>query len=147
MFPIDVLRFSEFRTMRNHLSETLMLNDIQIISDYMSRWVVLKKRVGAVTSQRVLKVLFYVNILQCFFVVEKFTANAVSVAIGDNGNRLIFEIWWNFFYDPFSIKKVADVNSILKDKLKSFMKNIYFQIVISLSLSLVSICTVNVTIS
>jgi hypothetical protein len=48
--------------------------------------------VGAVTSQRVLKVLFYVNILQCFFVVEHFTANAVSVAIGDNGNRLIFEI-------------------------------------------------------
>jgi hypothetical protein len=33
MFPIDVLRFSEFRTMRNHLSETLMLNDIQITSD------------------------------------------------------------------------------------------------------------------
>jgi hypothetical protein len=45
--------------------------------------------VGAVTSQRVLKVLFYVNILQCFFVVEHFTTNAVSVAIGDNGNRLI----------------------------------------------------------
>jgi hypothetical protein len=39
MFPIDVLRFSEFRTMRNHLSENLMLNDIQITSDYMSRWV------------------------------------------------------------------------------------------------------------
>ena len=95
--------------MRNHLSETLMLNDIQITSDYMSRWVVLKRRVGAVTSQRVLKVLFYVNILQCFFVVENFTANAVSVAIGDNGNRLIFEIWWNFFYDLFSIKNVADV--------------------------------------
>jgi hypothetical protein len=51
---------------------------------------VLKRRVGAVISQRVLKVLFYVNILQCFFVVENFTANAVSVAIGDNGNRLIF---------------------------------------------------------
>jgi hypothetical protein len=78
----------------------------------MSRWVVLKRRVGAVTSQRVLKVLFYVNILQCFFVVETFTANAVSVAIGDNGNRLIFKIWWNFFYDLFSIKNVADVNSI-----------------------------------
>ena len=102
MFPIDVLSFSEFRTMRNHLSETLMLNDIQITSDYMSRWVVLKRWVGAVTSQRVLKVLFYVNILQCFFVVENFTANTVSVAIGDNGNRLIFEIWWNFFYDLFS---------------------------------------------
>jgi hypothetical protein len=53
---------------------------------YMSRWVVMKRRVGAVTSQRVLNVLFYVNILQCFFVVENFTANAVSVAIGDNGN-------------------------------------------------------------
>jgi hypothetical protein len=39
--------------------------------------------VGAVTSQRVLKVLFYVNILQCFFVVENFTANAVSVTIGE----------------------------------------------------------------
>ena len=63
-------------------------------------------------EQRVLKVLFYVNILQCFFVVENFTANAVSVAIGDNGNKLIFEIWWNFFYDLFSIKNVADVNSI-----------------------------------
>jgi hypothetical protein len=89
-----------------------MLNDIQITSDYMSRWVVLKRRVGEVTSQRVLKVLFYVNILQCFFVVENFTANAVSVAIGDDGNRLIFEIWWNFFYEQFSIKNVADVNSI-----------------------------------
>jgi hypothetical protein len=50
--------------------------------------------------------------LQCFFVVENFTANAVSVAIGDNGNRLIFEIWWNFFYDLFSNKNIADVNSI-----------------------------------
>ena len=89
-----------------------MLNDIQITSAYMSRWVALKRRVGAVTSQRVLKVLFDVNILQCFFVVETFTANAVSVAIGDNGNKLIFEIWWNFFYDLFSIKNVADVNSI-----------------------------------
>jgi hypothetical protein len=39
-------------------------------------------------------------------------ANAVSVAIGDNGNRLIFKIWWNFFYDLFSIKNVADVNNI-----------------------------------
>ena len=89
-----------------------MLNDIQITSDYMSRWVVLKRRMGAVTSQRVRKVLFYVTILQCFFVVEHFTPNAVSVAIGDNGNRLIFEIWWNFFYDLFSIKNVADVNII-----------------------------------
>jgi hypothetical protein len=26
--------------------------------------------------------------------------------------RLIFEIWWNFIYDLFSIKNVADVNSI-----------------------------------
>jgi hypothetical protein len=41
-----------------------MLNDIQITSDYMSRWVVLKRRVGAVTSQRVLKGLFYVNELE-----------------------------------------------------------------------------------
>jgi hypothetical protein len=69
-----------------------MLNDIQITSDYMSRWVVLKRRVGVVTSQRVLKVPFYVNILQCFFVVENFTANAVSVAIGDNGKSSIFRL-------------------------------------------------------
>jgi hypothetical protein len=34
------------------------------------------------------------------------------VILGDNGNGLIFEIWWNFFYDLFSIKNVADVNSI-----------------------------------
>jgi LEA14-like dessication related protein len=81
MFPIDVLMFSEYRTMINHLSETLMLNDIQITSDYISRWVVLKRIVGTVRSQRVLKVLVYVNVLQWFFVVEHFTANAVSVAI------------------------------------------------------------------
>jgi hypothetical protein len=55
-----------FRTIRS------MLIDIQITSDYMSRWVVLKRRVGAVTSQRVLNVLFYVNILQCFFVNYKY---------------------------------------------------------------------------
>ena len=55
---------------------------------------------------------FYVNILPCFFVVDNLTANAVSVAIGDNGKILIFEIWWNFFCDLFSIKNVADVNSI-----------------------------------
>jgi hypothetical protein len=55
-----------------------MLNDIQITSDYMSRWVVLKRKVGAVTSQRVLKVFFYVNILQCFFVVENFTVSRES---------------------------------------------------------------------
>jgi bisphosphoglycerate-dependent phosphoglycerate mutase len=30
--------------------------------------------------------------LQCFFVVENFTANAVSVAIGDNRNRMNFNI-------------------------------------------------------
>jgi hypothetical protein len=45
-------------------------------------------------------------------VVENVTANAVSVTIGDNENRLIFEIWWNFFYDLFSIKNVADTNII-----------------------------------
>jgi hypothetical protein len=43
---------------------------------------------------------------------ENLNTNAVSVAIGDNGNRLIFEIWWNFFYDLLSINNVADVNSI-----------------------------------
>jgi hypothetical protein len=58
--------------------------------------------VGAVTSQRVLEVLFYVNILQYFFLVENFTANAFTVAIGDNGNRLIFEIWWNFFVEDYA---------------------------------------------
>jgi hypothetical protein len=38
--------------------------------------------------------------------------NFKIIAIGDNRNRLIFEIWWNFFYDLFSIKNVVDVNSI-----------------------------------
>jgi hypothetical protein len=66
--------------MINHISESHILNDIQITSDYMSRWVVLKRRVGAFTSERVLEVLFYVNILQCFFVVEHLTANAVGVS-------------------------------------------------------------------
>jgi hypothetical protein len=38
--------------------------------------------VGAVTSQRVLKVLFYVNILQCFFVVEVAEDTAVVIFNG-----------------------------------------------------------------
>jgi hypothetical protein len=85
--------------------------------------------VGAVTSQRVLKVLFYVNILQCFFVVENFAANAVSVAIGDNANRLIFEIWWNFFYDLFSINNpsghviTGDLNIIQHENLRKVISH------------------------
>ena len=105
MFPI------EFRPMRNHLRR-------------LSLWMIFRSPVITCpdglywkgeweqSQVRVLKVLFYVNILQCFFVVENVTANAVSVAIGDYGNRLIFEIYWNFFCDLFSIKNVADVNSI-----------------------------------
>jgi hypothetical protein len=58
-----------------------MLNDIQITSEYMSRWVVLKRRVGAVTNQRILKVLFYVNILKCFFVVENFIITTANSSI------------------------------------------------------------------
>jgi hypothetical protein len=61
----------------------------------------------------------YMVLLMIYFLIYRnllefitFVHNAVSVAIGDNGNRLIFEIWWNFFYDLFSIKNVADVNSI-----------------------------------
>jgi hypothetical protein len=73
------------------------------------------------TSQRVLKVLFYVNISQCFFVVENITANAVSVAIGDNGNRLIFEIWWNFFYDLFSIKVISH-GQIIMDAVEDYAR-------------------------
>jgi hypothetical protein len=45
-------------------------DDIQITSDYMSRWDVLKRRVGAVTSQWIIEVFFHVNILQCFFVLK-----------------------------------------------------------------------------
>ena len=66
--------------------------------------------------------------MQCFFVVEHFTANAASVAIGDNGNILIFKIWWNFFYDLFSIKNVADVNSI--DSFVSKRNMVEFSVVI-----------------
>jgi hypothetical protein len=52
----------------------------------------------------------YKILLMIYFLIYRNLA--VSVAIGDNGNRLIFEIWWNFFYDLFSIKNVADVNNI-----------------------------------
>jgi hypothetical protein len=71
--------------------------------------------VGAVTSQRVLKVLFYVNILQCFVVVENFTANAVSVAIGDNGNRLIFEIWYLNIIQDENLRKVISHGPKLRE--------------------------------
>ena len=47
MLPIDVLRFPEFRTMRNHLSETLMLNDIQITSDYIVQKGCIEKESGS----------------------------------------------------------------------------------------------------
>jgi hypothetical protein len=84
----------------------MLLLQLSYILQLLFRWVVLKRRVGAVTSQRVLNVLFYLNILQCFFVVDNFTANAVSVAIGDNGNRLIFEI------DKKSLSKASLINFI-----------------------------------
>jgi hypothetical protein len=90
LFPIDVLRFSEFRTMRNHLSEILMLNDIQITSDYMSRWVVLKRRVGAVTSQRVLKVLFYVVVLFALLVFVLYLVCVPNVACASGLSILDF---------------------------------------------------------
>jgi hypothetical protein len=77
-----------------------MLNDIQITSDYMSRWVVLKRRVGAVTSQRVLNVLFYVNILQCFFVVENFTADILQKPLGIQHIRtILFSLPVNYLKD------------------------------------------------
>jgi hypothetical protein len=68
-----------------------MLNDIQITSDYMFRWVALKRRVGAVTSQRVLKVLFYVNILQCFFVVAFSPKYRLSSIICDVASFRLFK--------------------------------------------------------
>jgi hypothetical protein len=49
-----------------------------------------------------LKIFEIFKILEILKFFENFTANAVSVAIGDNGNRLVFEMWWNFFYDLFS---------------------------------------------
>jgi hypothetical protein len=91
MFPIDVLRFSEFRTMRNHLSETLMLNDIQITSDYMSRWVVLKRRVGAVTSKvgftnskivLIVDLSLYLKTRKLLSVFPLFMTNMLSVSYG-----------------------------------------------------------------
>ena len=72
----------------------------------------------AVTSQRVRNVLFYVNILQCFFVVENFTANAVSVAIGDNGisrvnvlNGFLFVINIIFLLAVYCIPTVKQTKS------------------------------------
>jgi hypothetical protein len=47
----------------------------------MSRWVVLKRRVGAVTSQRVLEVLFYVNITLgvCYFFTLEFPLQPLAL--------------------------------------------------------------------
>jgi hypothetical protein len=79
MFPIQELRFPEFRTMRNHLSETLMLDDIQITNDYMSKWVVLKRRVEAVTSQGVLEVLWRLFVFSNQFELNLFMITTENV--------------------------------------------------------------------
>jgi hypothetical protein len=123
MFPIDVLRFSEFRTMRNHLSETLMLNDIQIISDYMSRWVALKRRVGAVTSQRVLKVLFYVNILQspkyrlssiiCDVASFRLFKPVRSESLHDNNRKFLHIPFVNKGIDAINISNIINRKEVL----------------------------------
>jgi hypothetical protein len=75
-------------------------------------------------------------------------ANAVSVAIGDNGNRLVFEIWWNFFYDlhdnnrkflhiPFANKgiDVINISNILNRKevvkeIPPYFKNPWLRLVL-----------------
>jgi hypothetical protein len=88
-----------------------MLNDIQITSDYMSRWVVLKRRVGAVTSQRVLKVLFYVNILQCFFVVDK-GIDAINISNILNRKEVVKEIPPYFKNQSVLIVFYSYINSI-----------------------------------
>jgi hypothetical protein len=54
----------------------------------------------------------YKILLMIYFLIYRNLLEFITVAIGDNGNILVFEIWWNFFYDLFSIKNVADVNSI-----------------------------------
>jgi hypothetical protein len=96
-----------------------MLNDIQITSDYMSRWVVLKRRVGAVTSQRVLKVLFYVNILQCFFVVEKFTA---SEPLHDNNRTFLHIPFANKGIDAINISNILNRKEVVKE-IPPYLKN------------------------
>jgi hypothetical protein len=92
----------------------------------MSRWVVLERRVGAVTSQRVLKVLFYVNTLQCFFAVENFTANGVSVQkpLGIHHIRtILFSLLVNYLKDlrDFGLDKGGVDPFSPKYMLNSFM--------------------------
>jgi hypothetical protein len=82
-----------------------MLIDIQIISDYISRWDVLKRRVGAVTSQWIIEVLFHVNILQCFFVVEN-----VHIPFANKG------------IDTINISKILNRKEVVKE-IPSYFKN------------------------
>jgi hypothetical protein len=74
----------------------------------MSRWVVLKRRVGAVTSQRVLKILFYVNILQCFFV----GIDAINISNILNRKEVVKEIPPYFKNQSVPIVSYSNTNSI-----------------------------------
>jgi hypothetical protein len=91
------------------------------LEDYARRWISREVYHGPELEAlsdwvRVLKVLFYFNILQCFFVVEHFTANAVSVAIGDNGNRLIQ-------YNPSGHVITGDLNIIQHGNLRKVISH------------------------
>jgi hypothetical protein len=119
---------------RRWIKETLMLNDIQITSYYMSRWVVLKRRVGAVTSQRVLKVLFYVNILQCFFVVEHLSSIICDVSsfrlfkpvrsepLHDNNRKLLHIPFANKGIDAINISNILNRKEVVKE-IPPYFKN------------------------
>jgi hypothetical protein len=94
-----------------------MLNDIQITSDYMSRWVVLKRRVGAVTSQRVLNVLFYVNILQCICDVASFRLFKLvrSEPLHDNNRKFLHIPFANKGIDAINISNILNGKEVVKE--------------------------------
>jgi hypothetical protein len=89
--------------------------------------------VGAVTSQRVLTVLFYVNILQCFFVVENVTANADvtsfrffkpvrSEPLNDNNRKFLHIPFANKGIDAINISNILNRKEVVKE-IPPYFKN------------------------
>jgi hypothetical protein len=66
--------------------------------------------VGAVTSQRVLKVLFYVNILQCFFVAIWATRTPLMLGVNSSDLHLMH-----------TTSGVADITVVLETRLDCWL--------------------------
>jgi len=89
--PVDILWFPEFRHMGDDLPEIFMGDYIQIARNGMSRWVIVKRRIGTITYMFFFKYILNVKVPQYLFVIENFRCNCIEITVRFNWYTLILK--------------------------------------------------------